>query len=144
MHNINYNAIQVACLSENYSTRKIIARNILDMKHLQFMVHASRWWSLVEKYKWKNKRLWTVAYHLWIHIFVEDWNAYLKPVSPVINVLYSLVRHDGMQWSFSIGLGVNRPGIPCFLLQSYLGSLPALHIHEHEPVLTNPDNVVWP
>jgi hypothetical protein len=27
------------CLSENYLTRKIIARNILDTKYLQFTVH---------------------------------------------------------------------------------------------------------
>ena len=42
MHNINDNAVQDR-LSEIYLTRKIIARNILDMKYSRFTVYkASR------------------------------------------------------------------------------------------------------
>ena len=39
MRNINDNAVQDR-LSENYLTRKIIARNILDTKYSRFTVHV--------------------------------------------------------------------------------------------------------
>ena len=61
-------------MSENYLTRKIIARNILDMKYLQFTVHVVETVPTPVKLNCSISSTWEAELHVLVYDLLDPYN----------------------------------------------------------------------